>query len=492
MLRGAAALRAQLPAPPLPSALRLLLRRAPQPRESAGAASGARAALPRDAIAFQTDLEELLEEPPPPFLAGTHLLVALLFVLLLLLATLARVDVVVTAGGRLRPDAPPVVLQPIERAIVRELRVRPGDQVARGQVLAVLDATFAQADTAALAEQRGALLAQLHRLSAELGDEPAAEPARGDEHGRLQAVLQTQRQSLRATHLAALDEEIEGLAADIRRLEHADPALAEQAAIARDVEAMRTKLLADQVGSRLSLLGARTQRLQAEQALGETRHRIDGLIHAMRARQEQRRAYLDDWRRQLLEETVRVRGDLMRIEQALAKARRLSELTEVTAPQAGTVLEVARRSAGSVLLEGEPLIVLVPSGVPLLAEIALPSIDVGHVRPGDEVRLKVDAFPFQRHGTLHGRLRSVSQESFAQQEPASVAQGMPSGPGPGAGAVHVGRVEIEGPGLTRLPEGARLIPGMTLTAEIEVGTRSVASYFLAPLLRGLQESLREP
>ncbi|MBX9700496.1 MAG: HlyD family efflux transporter periplasmic adaptor subunit, partial [Acetobacteraceae bacterium] len=289
------------------------------------------------------------------------------------------------------------------------------------------------------------------------------------------------RQAVLAARLRALDQEMGGQAAALRVLEEADAALGEQVAVARDVEAMRARLLEGQLGSRLNLLAARAQRLAAEQQREQGRGRAQELRHALEARRAERQGFLDDWRRQLLEETVRVRGELTRVEEALGKAVRLAELTVLTAPEDGTVLEVARRSAGSVLREAEPLVSLVPAGAPLIAEVALRSADIGHARAGLPVVVKVDAFPFQRHGALRGTLRAVAQDSLPGEGGAAAG-----------GAVHRAQVALDPPALAGLPAGARPIPGMTVTAEVMVGERSLLSYLLLPLLRGVQESLREP
>jgi len=440
----------------------------------------------KEAIAFQDDLEALIAEPPPRLLGSGHWLVALLAVLLLVGAAVAQVDVVVTGTGRLTPDAPPVVLQPIERAVLREWRVRPGQTVARGDVLALLDPTFTEADRTALAAQRSALRAQALRVEAELA---GRSPISGtDPDAALQGVLQAQRMTLHATRLRTFDAEIRALEAGQRTLSESAITLAEQAGIARDVEALRQRLLEGQIGSRLQYLGARAQRLEAEQTLAQARNRREELSHSLAARRADRQGFLDDWQRQLLEEAVRLRGELVRVEESLAKATRMDALTVVTAPVDGVVLDMARRSAGSVLREAEPLVTLVPADAPLIAEITLRSADIGHLRIGDPVVLKIDAFPFQRHGPLHGTLRAVSRESFSPNLPAGAET---QGGMPGV-AVHRGQVEITADTALRLAPGAALIPGMTLSAEIKVGTRSVLGYFLNPLLRGLQESLREP
>ena len=161
-----------------------------------------------EAVPFQDPLEAVIAEPPPPLLRGVHWLVAALFAALIGIAAVAQVDVVVTGAGRLAPDAPPIVLQPMERAVIREIRVRPGEAVRQGDVLALLDPSFAEADRAALAAQRATLAATLARLEAELAGLPA--PDAPDPDTRLQAGLQAQREAVVATRLRAFDEEMQG------------------------------------------------------------------------------------------------------------------------------------------------------------------------------------------------------------------------------------------------------------------------------------------
>ena len=109
--------------------------------------------------------------------------------------------------------------------------------------------------------------------------------------------------------------------------------------------------------------------------------------------------------------------------------------------------------------------------------------------PGQEVALKVDAFPFQRHGMLTGSLRAVGAESFGANEGGG---GTSSYTPPIPGGYHRSQIELTNATLRGIADKSNLIAGMTLTAEIKVGSRSVISYFLYPIRRGLSESLREP
>lgn len=436
--------------------------------------------LPAEVAAFQDPLDALMAEPAPRFLRLWPALAAGLILSLIGAAALLRVDMVVTAPGRLTADVPPVVLQPSAGAVLRALRVRPGDTVREGDVVAVLDSTFTQADRDSLDAQRRALAAQRDRLRAEIaGGGPAPAEAGDAGEAALQGALQDQRRSYLTARRAALDTGLDALEAALRGEREAGQSLDEQMAVAREVETMRVTLADQKVGSRLGVLEATAARLSVEQERRRHEARIEELSHQITAQRSERDAFLGDWRRQTLEELSRVGPELARVEEQLAKAARLDSLTVLRAPRDGTVLEVARRAPGSLMREGEPVVTLVPTGVPLIAEVSLASADIGRLRPGDRVVIKIDSFPWRRFGALDGRLRAVSRESYQPEDKS------------GTTALHRGQITLDGESLPGDPAAVPL-PGMTLTAELHVGARSVLDFFLDPLLRGLQESLREP
>lgn len=445
------------------------------------------------AIPFQTDLEEIIEELPPRHLRATHYFAAALFVTVLVIAGLAPVEMVVQGSGQLATDAPPILLQPMERAIVRELKVKAGDAVVKGQLLATLDPTFAEADMTSLQAQESTFKAQLGRIEAELAGtefKPAAGAA--DANELLQEGLYRQRQAQFASRLKAFDEEIGRAEAMIQTIEGNRDFFAQQLKIARDVENMRSSLWESKLASRLQLLDAQSLRLRAERDHQDAMDRLTELRHTAQTKRAERQAFIDDWRRQLMEDLVTKRTESARVSEALIKAARLRDLVRLTAPEDGVVLEVAKRSAGSVLREAEALITLIPSNAPLIAEIMIGSSDVGYTKPGNAVSVKVDAFPYQRHGMVEGRLASVSEASFSSQSGDGEGQGQTQRRPSMGGAFHRVRVELVDTKLDRMPDGARLIPGMTVSADIKVGSRSVLSYFLNPVTRGLDESMREP
>jgi HlyD family secretion protein len=199
--------------------------------------------------------------------------------------------------------------------------------------------------------------------------------------------------------------------------------------------------------------------------------------------QAERAAFDKSWRQKTMEDLLSASRDRDGITEQLAKADKRHKMVQMVAPADGVVLEIGKLSVGSIVREAEPLFTLVPVGAELEAEVQIDSLDIGYIKPGAQVHLKVDAFSFQQHGMLDGKVRTISQDAFKREQTDKN--------GGGLDAYYLSRIPYTGK-LKKMTPGAQLLPGMTLTAEIVVGHRTVMSYLLYPLTRALDESIREP
>lgn len=435
------------------------------------------------ALPYLSPIDELCETPPPRIMWSAHYIILAMFITLLVVASVAKIDVVVVGGGTVTTQTPPILLQPMDRGIVRELKVSAGDVVRKGQVLAVLDPTFSHADLATVEGQARGVKAQIRRLEAELGGRPLAAFAGATPDDIIQASLYRDRMDQYSSRLRVFDEDIKRLTANLHTTEDDRLSFSKQLDYAKEQEAMRSSLYQSQNGSKLSYLDAQTTLVRTQRDYQDAVNRLIEQQHSLQSKQAERQNFIDEWRRQANESLAAATTEEDKLREATAKATLVNNLVVVTAPADGVVLDVAKRSVGSIVNPAEPLVTIVPNDVPLVADIQIASTDVGYIKQGDEVVVKVQAFPYQRHGWLKGRLLYISEESY------SSGGGTESG---GGGAVHRGRVQLDSTLLENMPDGARLIPGMTVSAEILVGRRSVLAFFVSPLTRGLHESLREP
>jgi HlyD family secretion protein len=184
----------------------------------------------------------------------------------------------------------------------------------------------------------------------------------------------------------------------------------------------------------------------------------------------------------MLEELLSVSRERDSIKDQLSKASRHQNLISITAPADAVVLEIAKVSQGSVIKGGETFFTLIPISDSLQAQVQIEPSDIGLVRTGDSGNIKVDAFPFQKYGTLKGSLTQISQDSF-RRDPNS---------GPSGESYYTAKLTLNKQTFDNMPPHARLLPGMNLIAEIVVGKRTVMSYLIWPLMKASDEALREP
>jgi HlyD family secretion protein len=450
------------------------------PREAVVTALPVRTRRPRSLVAFQPDALEVEERPPPAAARATLYAVVALVAAAIIWASLAQVEQVVSATGKMTTRAPNLVIQPLEISLIRSIDVKPGMIVTAGTRLATLDPTVSNADVDQLRSRKEALTARIERLSAELNDTDYTPPIDSAEHV-LESAIFRQRHSLRQAQIERHDQEIAHLEATLETNAADLQALSARRAIMVEVENMRTKLLATETGSRLNLLEAQSMRLEVEGQMIHLQKEQVELIHKIQAEKADREAYIREFNRAALEELAESRTDLNRATEELVKAEFRKTQVELTAPVDAIVLDVAQRSNGSVLHEAEPLFTLVPLNEPLEAEVRVNAADVAHVAVGQTVRIKFDALPFQKYGTASGVIRMLSGDSFASGEEDHRQP-----------PFYRARVDLTDIKLRDVPQGFKILPGMTLQAEILAGRRTVLSYLLYPLIRGLDESAREP
>ncbi|MFE0759172.1 HlyD family type I secretion periplasmic adaptor subunit [Inquilinus sp. NPDC058860] len=436
---------------------------------------------------FQRDAVELEARAPPRITRLTLYTVTALIVGAVAWAALSTVDEIVVAPGKLITTQPNLVVQPLETSVVRSIDVAVGEIVRAGQQLAALDTTFTQSDVEQLRAKVTALEAQMGRIEAELAGvayEPAAD-AGAD--AQLQMRFFVQRKAAYESQLRNFDDQIARAEANLTASRDEEHLLAQRVATLEQVEQMRQQLMASETGSRLNYLVSKDTRLDIESQLARNRGVQTDLALAIDKARSERQAHVEEFRRAALEDLVKAREAYAAVAEELKKAELRRDMIVLSAPSDAVVLDIAQRSIGSVVREAEPLFTLVPLNVPLEAEVSIASKDIGQLGTDEPTRLKIDAFPFQKHGTASGTVRTISQDSFAsnaRDDKGNVDAAAPS--------VYRARIRLTDTTLRSVPDTFRLLPGMTLTAEIEVGRRRVLSYFLYPLLRGLDESLREP
>lgn len=440
---------------------------------------------PRD---FYPPLIRLQHSAPHP--QGRRVLWAILALVafLILWALLGRLDIVAVADGKLVPASYLKIVQPSEAGIVKEILVREGETVRAGQTLMRMDALITEADLTAITTEYARKRLQLARIDAELAGKPFQPDVQAPTQLLREAAAQyrANRDALAAalaeegSRMAKAQQELAAARQQKERLEAVLPHYREQ-------DKAYEKLVKDGFAGALMGSDKRRERIEKEQELETQKHLIASAQASIDQSHKKLKQIEADYMRQLHAERYETQAQLDKLAKELEKQQHRRELLELKAPQDGVIKELATHTAGTVVQPGTVLASLVPREERLKAEVWVSNEDIGFVRPGQTVKLKFAAYPFQKYGMGHGTVEYVSAD--AQSEEEARDKGL-QGVGPrllrykALIALDANALEMDG---VKYP----LSVGMQTTAEILLGDRTVAEYLLSPVQKAWHEAGRE-
>ncbi|WP_230675223.1 HlyD family type I secretion periplasmic adaptor subunit [Ralstonia solanacearum] len=427
---------------------------------------------------------ELIESPPHPVPRLTMALVALIAIATLLVAVLGVLDIVVVAKGRIVPNVRVQVVQPALTGVVRRILVKDGDRVAKGQSLLELDATQAAADLHK---------AEVSRVSSGLAAARAQALLGAVETGKVPRIPSVEGAS--DTEQVLAQRFVDGAYAEYRdRLSVATANLhkrqAELATTQREVEKLRAtvpiskreardykELAVEHFVAEHDYLGKEKAAIELEQDLAAQVSHASELAASLAEQKATIEAIGSQFKREQLDALDKATQQFNKDREDETKAVTRERLLTIFAPTAGTIQQLSVHTLGGVVTTAQALMEVVPDDV-LEVEARIENKDVAFVETGQSAAVKVEAFPYLRYGYLNGVVVGVSNSAAADRDKRS---------SPGF-AVHI-RIPV-----SQIEANGKLVsltPGMEVSAEIKTGKRSVASYFLDPLLQASRESLRE-
>ena len=445
-----------------------------------------------DPADFAPPLLRIQEKPPAPLAGWMLLLLIALLAGVLLWAALGRLDIVAVADGKLVPSSYLKIVQPAEQGIVKEILVKEGEIVSQGQVLVRMDPVLTEADVKSIQSEHDNKRIALRRIDAQLAGTPF-QRERGDAAPLFTQVAAQYFANVRAYENALAQEralldkarhDLVGAQATKAKLEQVLPHYIEQ-------EKAFEKLTKDGFAGRIMYTDKQRERIEKEQDL-RTQESVIRSSQALIEQSEKKMAQIGaDYQRQLQTERVDVAAQLEKASQELAKQSHRRGLLELRAPQAGIVKDLATHTAGTVAAPGTILMTLVPEGDKLVAEVWVSNQDVGFVRPGQEAKLKLAAFQFQKYGLLEGKVLHVNADSTEAPSPNTRSDALTGRDRPMGPLAFRALVELASQELSADGRRYALQPGMQVAGEIHLGTRSILEYLLSPVQKAFHEAARE-
>ena len=396
------------------------------------------------------------------------------FLVFMLWASLAQVDEVTKGQGRVIPSSKIQLIQSAEPATVRELLVRSGQQVHRGQLLAQLEDPTSQSRLGEIEAETSSLEARASRLTGEgTGTASACEGATCADEAALRSV----RQSALRSRMSAL-----GASADQRRREAAEAnatvsSLSGSLALAQKQVAMLEPLAAKNIVPQTELLNARREVIDLQGRIAAAREQGGRALAAVREALDQASEANFSFRQDALNQRNELNTKIAVNQQSLRGAQGKLGRMELRSPVDGVVNDLKMNTIGGFVAAGEKVMEVVPMGEKLLIETRIKPSDIAFIKVGDKALVKITAYDFSTYGGLDGKVVQVSADSIYDEAERQ--------------AFFTVLVETQKSYLQSRVGKLPITPGMMTDTQIITGRKSILTYLMKPFLKARSEALRE-
>lgn len=390
------------------------------------------------------------------------------------------------AGGRVVVESNTKTVSHLEGGTLKELRVSEGEMVKAGDVLAMLDVTRSESTLLQLRQQLFAGEAQLARLAAERDEAKtfsfnAPVPERMD-ISAAENVLTTEKrlfeERTRLFHdqIAADESSIAQLASQRIAIEVRRRSSIEQSDVVREEYKTYEKLHARKLitsamlnDKKLQLVELESRIAEADAALAENSQRKTQLELSVTTRR-------NDYFRGVSVEIQQTQTAINAIRQEIISAEDVVAKAAIRSPQDGIVANIRIRTAGSAVIEGTPLMDIVPANQPMLIEGTARAMDIDQMRVGQKAEIKLSAFGAAELKPLVGHVTYIAPDSIVDERTGEVRF---------AFKARIDEAELKAqPNLF-------LYPGMSAEVYIVTGDRTALAYLAEPIKRSFYRAFRE-
>ena len=485
---------------------------------------------------------EIIEKPPSPI---GRFIIWFIFITLIILITwssISKVDKVVTARGQIITDGNIKTIQASSIGTIKKINIKEGDKVKKEDVLIELDSSNQTVDLKMLKDTIAINTLEKEILTAELEEKPVQEiinkSTLSEEIKSTQQKLQQARQEefqtkkdiallsiqqsqtelkIAQNQLSILNLEMEELTSqlELKKSLGEDTAVKELSSekIKQQIELLKekekkfkelyendaiSKQELDEVSNQIKALEKDYEIKQNQDSMQQKvdntqlktiKMQIDKSKQNYEAQRQtveniktniekQQKAYdnLEEERKSNILNLIADNQKKIQEQSAIIqKAEKAVKEQTIKSPIDGQVQSIQKNTIGGVVNASEPLITIVPENTPLVVEAYITNKDIGFIKKEQETEIKIDTYPFQKYGTLKGTIINISPDAFQHEK---------------MGTVFKAKIQLKSTTLNLDNQAISITPGMTVAAEIKVGYRRIIDFFLEPIKKYQDESLK--
>lgn len=405
--------------------------------------------------------------------------VALCVIAFVTWSVVTQVDEIAKAKGAVIPEGEKQVLQSAIGGKLKQILVKEGQLVEKGQPLVEFDATFQRTALEELKSQQVTLLASIERMNALLDNR---EPNFGEFEIDFPEIVSQQKAQLNAQKglyyqkRIVLEKDSEQIAEQLRVVEKSLPSYdKELSATKQELNILEKGYKAGNI-SRLRVLEMRQKLASIEQKIEEARGKKSVLIKQADSNEQKIEQLLAEAKAKVSDDRSKAVSDLSALNARVRSSQAKLTNTMLVSPLQGLVQSLPSTQNGGVIQPGGTVVEIVPVGGKADFKARLSPRDIGFVNVGQPTRIKIDAFDYSRFGALKGEVESISPTT-SQSERGEI--------------YYEVVVSVETPYFRDNPESFSILPGMTGEVDITTGEKSVFQYLWKPIYTNISVAFGE-
>jgi len=406
------------------------------------------------------------------------------FVIGVIWASLAIVDEVTVAEGKVIPSSQVQIVQNLEGGIVSEILVKVGQVVQKDQAIMRIDDTRFTASSLEGRAKDQALIAKIGRLAAEANNTSFIAPAQLQKDNpqllaEEKSLFESRHRELQA-NLAVLNRQAEQRRQEFTEKQSREEQIQQSYNLVAQELAMTRPLVPQGAASEVDVLRLERQANDLKGELTATRlalPRLEAAYHEVRQKIEEATAH---FRADAMKDLNLARAEQTALSAANTALEDRVTRTLVRAPLAGIVKQIKVNTVGGVVQPGSDLLEIVPLDDTLLIEARVRPSDIAFLHPGQEAMVKLSAYDFSIYGGFPATLEHISADTI-----------MPERPGERQESYYQIRVRTRQNHPSGKAEAVTILPGMVATVDIKTGQKTILHYLMKPIIKTKETAFRE-
>jgi len=422
---------------------------------------------------FRPHLSEIEETPVSPL--GRKILWAI--VIFMLIATvwmfLGKTDVVVSARANVVPVGNVKILQALSSGVIKNIYVKEGEAVKKDQLLMEIDPSVEKSNIQAKKKNAQILSLEIAKLQASIEGREFIPPSNADPSivAMMSGMQLSERQNIQTqkneidAQMMQINDQISALQIDI---ENARKTLR----MGKEQERRMRKVL--DIIAKNDYYKLQRENLSYQHEIDRKMQEISALRSKLNELRYQKEGISSGYKSKLYQMLSQKRSQLAELKAQIDAVAFKEQKQQIKAPMDAVVSKVSFNTLGGVVQPAQELVRLIPKDAPMEFKAIVENKDIGFIKTGMPVAIKIDTYDYQKYGLFEGNVSKISPNAIEDKK---------------LGLVYEVYIKPKTKYLTVEGQKRYLIPGMSATAELKVAKRRIIEFFVYPLIKYYKEGI---